>query len=250
MNRLKKAAISALAAMVSICGAAAGAAAYSTDIAVELDALTSGVSSLVSFNDFVPMQFDSCTYVPARTVAEAAGMEVEWDQSTQTALITLYANAYSDKPVERYAAELISKVGGYGLELEPTSITAALTLYDTNAVIRYNFTDVDGDIVAIGKSVEMDNAAQLEDDSALMIPLRSAMELFGLEVSWNQEDLTAKVSIPEDAVVPNGLKIIANHTPVEKNDDLVYGVDYISYDELIPYSEITVEEDAPVNIDP
>lgn len=256
MNRLKKAAISALAAIMTVGTAGISALAYD-DITVRLDALTSSTSDIVWFDNVKPIQIDGCTFVPARTIAEAAGMEVEWDQSTQTALITLYADEYSQKPIERYAAELIDKIGGYGLELQPTSITAALTLYDVNAVIRYNFTDIDGDIVAIGKTITMDNAAQLINDSVLMIPLRSAMALFGLDVRWNQDDLEVKVSIPEDIAVPPGLKIIANHTPAKEPEEN-YGISnqdvgiLIPYDEYLAgtYSELTVEADSPVNTNP
>lgn len=253
MNKLKKAAVAALAAIMTV-GTGISALAYD-DITVKLDAFTSNVSDVVRFNNIKPIQIDGSTFVPARDMAEAAGMAVEWDQSTQTALITLDANAYSEKPVEQYAAELIDKIGGYGLELQPTSITAALTLYDTDAVIRYNFTDTDGDTVAIGKTVGMENAAQLVNDAVLMVPLRSTMALFGLDTGWSQEDLTVKVSIPEDVIVPSGLKIIANHTPVEEEPE-TNGIIYRDAGSLIPYDEYkaatyrTVEADSPVDTDP
>ena len=52
-------------------------------------------------------------------------MEVEWDQPTQTALLTLKADANSDRPIERFASEAINKIDGLGLDMTPTSITAA-----------------------------------------------------------------------------------------------------------------------------
>ncbi len=211
MNRLKAA---VLAAVFTVSGAVCASAYDDIDIKVRLDGLVNGESQIVNFDSFRPIQIDSSTFVPARAVAEAAGMTVEWDQSTQTALITLRADANSSKPVERYGAELISKVGGYGLDLEPVDITAALKLYDKNAIVRYNFADSDGDLVAIGKTIEMRSEATLVDDAALMIPLRNAMELFGLDIDWHQESLTAEVSIPEEVLVPAGLKIIANHTSI------------------------------------
>lgn len=211
MNRLKAV---VLAAVFTVSGAVCASAYDDIDIKVRLDGLVNGESQIVNFDSFRPIQIDSSTFVPARAVAEAAGMTVEWDQSTQTALITLRADANSSKPVERYGAELISKVGGYGLDLEPVDITAALKLYDKNAIVRYNFADSDGDLVAIGKTIEMRSEATLVDDAALMIPLRNAMELFGLDIDWHQESLTAEVSIPEEVLVPAGLKIIANHTSI------------------------------------
>lgn len=211
MNIMKKAVI---AAVFTLTGALSAKAAYDIDITVRLDGLVNGDAKIVSFDSFRPIQIDNSTFVPARAVAEAAGMTVEWDQSTQTALITLNADANSEMPIERYGADLIDVVGGYdGLDLMPVNITAALKLNDRNAVIRYNFADADGDTVAIGKTIEMSNEARLIDDAALMIPLRNAMELFGLEIEWHQETLTAEVSIPQYITVPSDLKFIANHTP-------------------------------------
>lgn len=214
MNKLKTAII---AAAFMLAAAISAAAAYDIDITVRLDGLVNGEASVVSFDSFRPIQIDSSTFVPARAVAEAAGMTVKWDQPTQTALITLNADANSQKPIERYGAELIGLVGGYGLDLEPVNITAALKLYDKNAVIRYNFVDVDGDEVSIGKTIEMSNEAKLIEDAALMIPLRNAMELFGLDIEWHQESLTAEVSIPAEVTAPSGLKIVANHTVLEED---------------------------------
>lgn len=215
MNRLKAA---VLAAVFTVSGAVCASAYDDSDIKVRIDGLVNGSSQVVSFDSFRPIQIETNTFVPARAVAEAAGMTVEWDQSAQTALITLRADAYSSKPIERYGAELISKIGGYGLDLEPVDITAALKLYDRNAVLRYNFADSDGDLVAIGKTIEMSSEATLVDDAALMIPLRNAMEIFGLDIEWHQESLTAEVSIPEEVLVPAGLKIIANHTSVPEEE--------------------------------
>lgn len=216
MNIMKKTLITAA---IMAAGAVSVSAAYDIDITLRLDGLVNGNAKIVSFDSFRPIQIDNSTFVPARTVAEAAGMTVEWDQPSQTALITLNANANSEMPVERYGAELINQIGGYGLDLEPVNITAALRLYDRNAIIRYNFKDADGDIVAIGKTIEMSNEARLVDDAALMIPLRNAMELFGLDIEWHQESLTAEVSIPENIIVPSGLKIVANHVSEEENPD-------------------------------
>lgn len=216
MNILKKA---LMAAAFLTAGTLSVSAAYDIDITVRLDGLVNGEAEIVNFDSFRPIQIDNSTFVPARAVAEAAGMTVEWDQPSQTALITLNTNKYSEMPVERYGAELIDMVGGYdGLDLTPVNITAALRLYDRNAIIRYNFVDEDGDIIAIGKTIEMSNEARLVDDSALMIPLRNAMDLFGLDIEWHQETLTAEVSIPDVIAPPSGLKLIANHVSAEQTD--------------------------------
>lgn len=208
MKYLKKAAAAAVCA--ALFAAYAGASAEA-DIRVRMDAVISENSVYVSFDPVKPTQLDSRTLTPARSMAEAAGMSVEWDQPTQTALLTLKADASSDKPVERFAAEAISMVDGFGLNLTPVSITAAIKLNDSNAVIRYNFIDEEGDNVPMGKNYSMVSKAVLINDATLMIPIRDSMEMFGLCVEWNQEELCASVSIPEEVKAPENLAIIANH---------------------------------------
>ncbi len=209
MKNLKKAVAAAMLTVTLVGGF--GAAYADEDISVRMDAVISDGSEYVSFGDVKPMQIDNRTLIPARDMAEAAGMEVTWDQPTQTALLTLTADAYSDKPIERYAAELISHIEGFGLDIVPTSITAALKLYSSTAVIRYNFTDSEGDNVPIGKDYEMVSQAILINDGTLMVPVRDSMEMFGLNVGWNQDELCAYVSIPEAVEPPSDVAIIANH---------------------------------------
>ncbi len=214
-------------AVTAVCAVIAGtcpiASADNYDVNIQLDGFTSRQVSKVQFGEVKPILADDVTYVPVRAFAESAGMEISWDQPTQTAIITLHANKSSDKPIEKYASELINQVGGYGLDLKPSSITAALKLYSKDAVLRFNFEDTDGDIVAIGKKIEMTHTARLINDASLVIPIRNAMEIFGLNITWHQETLTAEVSIPNDAAVPSGLKIIANHHSPETD-----GSDYTS----------------------
>ena len=95
--------------------------------------------------------------------------------------------------------------------MTPTSITAALRLNDSNAVIRYNFTDSDGDNVPFGKDYEMVSQAVFIEDGTLMIPIRDSMEMFGLDIEWYQDELCAEVNIPEEIDIPEGLAIIPNH---------------------------------------
>ena len=121
------------------------------DISVRMDGVISEGSDYVPFDDVKPIQLDSRTLIPARAMAEAAGMEVTWDQPTQTAILTLTPNADSDKPIERFAAEAVSKVNGFGLEITPKNITAARRINSSRAVLRYHFTDSEGDSFPIGR---------------------------------------------------------------------------------------------------
>lgn len=181
------------------------------DIRVTLNSITGDFSEGVDFGEYMPICRDDTTFVPVRRIAEAAGMEVAWNQELQTAQLTLKTDKNSSKPIEQYAARLINKINNYGMELMPTSITASLRLYADNAIIKYNFKDSDGDTVAIGKRVELKGTAIAVDDACLMIPLRSSMEIFGLTVGWEQSAMMASVSIPSDEnmIVPTDLRIVA-----------------------------------------
>lgn len=209
MKNLKKA-VAAVLSAVFVAGTL-GVAYADEDIVVRMNSIVSDGSEYVDFGGMKPIQIDNRTLTPARDMAEAAGMEVEWDQPTQTALLTLKADANSDKPIERYAASMINQIKGFGLDLTPTSITAALKLNESNAVIRYNFTDSEGDNVPWGKDYEMVSNAIFIEDGTLMIPIRDSMEMFGLNVSWYQNELCAEVSIPKKIEPPEDLAIIANH---------------------------------------
>ena len=236
MNHIRKI-VTAVVAAVLIIGAMNTYA--SSDITIKMNGLAAKTPEIVNFADNEPVQHNSVTLAGARILAEAAGMDIEWNQALQTANIKIKVDADSDKPIEVYASKLIGKVDGYGLELIPDSITASLKLNENTATLRYNFRDVDKDIIAIGKVIELTGKPILVDDKALMVPVRGVMEMFGLDVVWDQDDLSMKISIPDDEniILPNGLKIIAN-----ANDA------YTSPSGTV--TEQVVSENSPVNTDP
>lgn len=245
-----KAAAATFAAVISL-SAFCGLAEAEENINVRLEGLSNNESQFVDFSGIQPLSTENRVLVPARAVGEAAGMTVDWDQSAKTAILTLNADAYSDKPIERYAAELINKVGGYGMELTPVNITAAFTVGYNKAVLRYNFVDSEGDTVAVGKNVNLDVSAMMVDGSSVVIPIRAIMEMFSLNVVWDQESLTAVISIPEAVNAPIGLSIIANY-----DTESVIASASASWDDGHIYTEAAqtksfeVEENAPVNNDP
>ena len=209
MKRFRKIAAAVLTAALSF--GTVNTFAFETTININLIGISDYSSHYVTFGGVRPTQINGYTFVPVRQLAESAGMTVSWDQANQTALVSLNSNAYGT-PAEKYAAAMISEVGGYGLTLTPRDVSLELRLNDINAMLRYNFSDTDGDTVAIGKSVTLDAAATMINDT-LMIPLRNAMENFGFNVLWDQATLTASVSIPEYISAPKGLAIVANYTP-------------------------------------
>ena len=123
MKKLKKAVLAVLSAVLVVGNI--NAVFADGDISVRMNGIVSNDVSYINFTDTKPIQIDNRTLTPARAMAEAAGMEVEWDQPTQTALLTLKADANSDRPIERFASEAINKIDGLGLDMTPTSITAA-----------------------------------------------------------------------------------------------------------------------------
>ena len=201
----------AAACMMIVFGGSMGIASADADIAVRMDSVTSEASQYVSFSRVKPIQINDRTLVPARDIAEAAGMEVAWDQPTQTAILTLKADAASAKPIERFAASAISQVQSMVPDMTPVSITAALRLNDSTAVIRYNFLDTAGNNVPVGKKYAMVSKAVFISDGTLMIPIRDSMGMFGLNVDWNQSELCASVAIPGSVPVLTDVAPIANH---------------------------------------
>ena len=238
---MKKIITAAITSIMLIMTAAVAYADY--NISVRMDRVTSEESQYVQFGDIKPVQLDSRTLVPARAMAEAAGMEVVWDQPTQTALLLMKIGLYSDKPIERYAAKAISMVDPPTPGLEPVDITAAIKLDSSTAIIRYNFRDSEGDYISVGCEYEMVSKTILIDDGTLMLPLRDSMEIFGLSVGWNQDEMCAYVSVPETVTVPNNLKVIqangvGEFAPTAENlkeytsynyQDLMNGGDGLSY---------------------
>ncbi len=208
-----------------------------SDFLIMMDALRSPLPEIVDFSAHAPVVTESDLLVPIRPLANEAGMFTSWDQPTKTATITLYSCAWGENKVERHAAELMSNVNTYGLDISPYSITADFTLDKSSAMLRFNYKDSDDDIISIGKEVEISQAATLVDNGTLMVPLEASMELFGLDVDITAEEGTAKISIPEYVRVPSDMGFVAEKAEPAPTSKPVTTV-------------TTVEEDAPVNTDP
>lgn len=209
--------------------------AYAADVTVITEKM--GVSKYMSFESSQPIMENDALFVPARAFSDAANMDIEWDQSTETALISVDLKNADDNAVHKYFTEVINKVSNYGLDISPKAVSAAFTADKNEAVLRFIFEDGDGDEIAVGKSVKMNLSPKVVNDSTLMLPLRAACEVLGFLVGWSQEELAVSVSVPELAVVPVGMKIVPVHTSAEiKTEESGNNV----------YEE-TVEENAPVS---
>lgn len=230
MLNLKKAA--AVLAAVVIAGFSASAA----DVTVKMNGV--GGSEYMDFSSGSPIMHNDTLFVPARALADSAGMNVAWDQTTETAIFSVDVRYGADTPLKAYCTEMINKVPVYGLAVTPKSASIALTAGNTNAVLRFIFEDADGSDIAVGKNVGLSVAPEVVNDSTLMIPLREAVSAFGLQVGWSQDDLAVEISIPEHAVVPVGTRIMPVHTPRPVVKPVVQ-------EPVVTYEEV-VEESAPV----
>lgn len=229
MIKLRKAA----AMLLCVTTFTTGLTATASDVTVEMNAVRGNGSENVSFLAASPVMLNDALFVPARSLADHAGMEISWDQSAKTAILSIKLDDGADTPLKQYGLDLINKVSGYGLELSPKSISAALKAGGKNAMLRFTFTDSEGDEVAIGKSIELSSAPRVINDKTLMTPLRDTVSIFGLDVDWDQKNLLATISIPEHTVVPKNMSIVPVHTSIgNKSNNNVYSEE--------------VSEDAPV----
>ncbi|MDD6484705.1 MAG: stalk domain-containing protein [Clostridiales bacterium] len=160
--------------------------------------------------DASPVVVNDTAMAAARVLADNLGMSVEWDQAAQTALLSITIEE-SEIPVKRFVKEQIEKTGGYGLELAPKCITAAMTVGRSEAEIRYIFTDAEGDEVCLGKTYELCAAPIMVEGETLMLPVRDTAMMFGFQVSWSGEDMSVEITLPDSVVAPKGLKIMPSY---------------------------------------
>ena len=229
------------AAMMMAAGTGVSA---NSELLVRMNAIKGPVPEIVEFAGHEPVVENGVVLVPARYLADVSGMFASWDQPSQTATITLYSCAWGENSVERYAASMMDSVDTYGLEIEPYNITAEFKLGDCEAALKYNYKDVDGDIVSIGKTVHADAAAELVNDGTLMIPLETTMEMFGLDFSWSVDGAEAEVSIPDYIAAPSGMSFMA-----DKNSQPAK-VQTLAAPAKEQTASVETTAEAPVNLDP
>lgn len=231
MINLKKTASLAAAVLLSVTTLVSGLTASASGASVRMNALRSTASETIAFTQYEPVMHNDTLFIPVRSFSDYAGMEVSWDQTTETAILSINLTEQNKSPIQEYGNELISKVSGYGLEISPTGISAALTAGNNTAVLRFMFTDSDGSEIAIGKTIQLSSSPYVIDDKALMVPLRDTASIFGLNTDWDQNTLSVQISLPDFTIVPTNMSIIPVHSPAEEISTI--------------YSE-EVTEDAPV----
>lgn len=172
------------------------------DIKVRLNQIGSEESILADFGDYAPIQKDYRTFVHIRGFGDQTGMKIGWDQENKTAFIKLIAG--DDTPAARYAKKQFEALADRALGY-PSNITVSMMVDNCEAVLRYNYDVGDGNVRGYVKVVEMDAAAMLVDDGALMVPIRHLMELLGFNILWDEETKTVDVTIPQTVTIPDSL---------------------------------------------
>lgn len=124
-------------------------------------------SGITVMLDNVPLQFDAAprieqgvTYVPFRSIGEALGIQIVWDNKAQTVKAVGLVNGQT--------TEVLLKIGS-------------------------NTATVNGNTVKLP-------AAPVQRDGRLLIPLSSFSSQFGVNVSWNQQNRTVSLVSPQRAM--------------------------------------------------
>lgn len=214
MKNLIKTAVMCTAATLT---AISCANALAADTVVEVSSIANDIPEIVSFpKNEKPFEIDNTLYVPCRVIADAMGMNTEWNQEQLTATLVINSNASSTKPIERYAYEISEGIEEADAVLVPTDVTVDLKAGSQYALVRYNFTDSEGTTQSYGKTVSLDGKVRILDGGTLAFPLRSVVETLGLQLDWSQESRTATVDIPEVAKIPDNLGILAESTVIDE----------------------------------
>ena len=211
MKNLRKSAVVLAAAALTALGSLNVCAA---ETVIKADSLAYETPEIVTFTaDSEPVEINNTLYVPCRVMADAMGMTTEWDQESLTAKLIVKADKDSSKPIERYVYTICeSGADTAGLSAVPSDMSLTLKADSSTAELRLGYTEASGERTELGKTAELGGAVKLMDGKTLMFPLRSVIESLYLELSWTQESRTASVSIPDIAVIPDGLAPVTEDT--------------------------------------
>ena len=207
--------MAAVTVMSNIC-------AYASTIHVKLDGLTEENEILnVDFEDVLPISTDGISMVPVRTVCDDAGMDVMWQKSYNAVVVKLNAVQNSNLPIEEYAyMTLQKKAEAIGRVLNPECIIMTMYLNSDEAMLHYNYSDYNGEVVSYGKIFNLPKSVKMIENGTLAAPLRTLFNQFGLIIEWDGENREIIVKIPDEANYTEGLEEFAAYQP--QADDRIY----------------------------
>ncbi len=140
----------------------------------------------VEFTDAKPfVDKNGRTMVPLRPVAEAMGIDVEWDRRTRTAT---------------FSETLTPGIEGFGYDINGKQVYGRIVYMslafqvDKEQVKMFGKVEKDsGEETMIADQFQMDTVPVVKDGRTYA-PLRYMVQSFGYDVGWNQETRTVTVT--------------------------------------------------------
>lgn len=139
----------------------------------------------VTFTDVKPyVDANGRTMVPLRPVAEAMGIDVEWDRRTKTAT---FSDTY-DPGIEGFGYDINGK------QVYGRIVYMSLAFQvDTSKVDMFGSVEKDnGEMTMIADHFQMDTTPVIKDGRTYA-PLRYMVQSFGYDVGWDKETSTVTV---------------------------------------------------------
>lgn len=139
----------------------------------------------VAFTDVKPyVDTNGRTMVPLRPVAEAMGIDVEWDRRTKTAT---FSDTY-DPGIEGFGYDINGK------QVYGRIVYMSLAFQvDTSKVDMFGRVEKDnGEMTMIADHFQMDTTPVIKDGRTYA-PLRYMVQSFGYDVGWDKETSTVTV---------------------------------------------------------
>ena len=154
-----------------------------TALAAETNVTVDGVS--VEFTDAKPyVDENGRTMVPLRPVANAMGIDVEWDRRTKTAV---FSDTY-DPGIEGFGYDINGKQV-YG---RIVYMSLSFKVDDPKVEMFANVKKDNGEMTMIVDQFQMDTTAVVKDGRTYA-PVRYMVQSFGYNVGWDKETKTVTV---------------------------------------------------------
>lgn len=157
---------------------------FGTVLGAEIKVTVDGTP--VVFTDAKPyVDENGRTMVPLRPVADAMGVDVEWDRRTKTAV---FSDTY-DPGIEGFGYDINGKQVYGRIEYMSLSFKVDATRVEMFGNVKKD----NGEMTMIADSFQMDTTAVVKDGRTYA-PLRYMVQSFGYNVDWEQETKTVAVT--------------------------------------------------------
>lgn len=151
--------------------------------AKEINVMTDGKQ--VEFTDAKPyIDEKGRTMVPLRPVADAMGIDVDWDRRTKTAI---FSESY-EKGMEGFGYD----INGKAVFGEIVYMSLSFKVDEPKVEMLGKVKKEDGGMTVITDHFQMDTTAVVKDGRTYA-PLRYMVQSFGYDVGWDNETSTVTV---------------------------------------------------------